>query len=178
MRFREVPLQRSINIIYYFKIKIKIKSEEKIIFYKIKREFFSLLHKIKSTMPHFIEKIKKTFTKNRLIVIIGGMVLGLINGLFGGGGGMLAVPLLSNIVGLDEKKSHATAILIILPISILSAIFYSSYIEVTFLQVFLIGLGVFIGGIIGAKILKNISVSVLTILFYCLMLFAGFKLLF
>lgn len=51
--------------------------------------------------------------------IICGTAVGLANSLFGGGGGMIAVPLLQR-TGLDEKRAHATAILLILPISLFS----------------------------------------------------------
>ena len=49
--------------------------------------------------------------------------MGVINGLLGAGGGMLAVPLL-NAFKLETKQSHATSIAIILPLSILSAFLY------------------------------------------------------
>ena len=38
-----------------------------------------------------------------------GVAVGAANGLFGGGGGMIAVPLLSGVMGYEEKAAHATA---------------------------------------------------------------------
>ena len=52
-----------------------------------------------------------------------GTLVGGANSLFGGGGGMLAVPLLNGL-GYEEKQSHATAILVILPVSFLSFLLY------------------------------------------------------
>ncbi len=52
------------------------------------------------------------------------MFTGAVNGLFGGGGGMVAVPLMKNMLGYSEKRSHATAILVIAPICAASAIIY------------------------------------------------------
>ena len=34
---------------------------------------------------------------------LAGLLTGAVNGLFGGGGGMVAVPLLKNMLGYDEK---------------------------------------------------------------------------
>ena len=56
------------------------------------------------------------------ILIIIGLFIGFVNGFWGGGGGMICVPTLSMILGLEEKESHATTILIMLPLSIASLI--------------------------------------------------------
>ena len=47
---------------------------------------------------------------------LGGGVTGLLNGLFGSGGGMVAVPLLEH-GGLEPARAHATSIAVILPLS-------------------------------------------------------------
>ena len=49
--------------------------------------------------------------------------VGLISGFFGGGGGMLCVPLLQ-LRGLPVKQAHATALIVILPLCIVSAAIY------------------------------------------------------
>ena len=48
---------------------------------------------------------------------------GILNGLFGAGGGMVVVPFLEK-TGLEAQKSHATSISIILPLSIFSTVLY------------------------------------------------------
>ena len=53
-----------------------------------------------------------------------GSLIGVANGLFGGGGGMIAVPLLQK-TGLSAKEAHATAILVILPISAVAFFIYA-----------------------------------------------------
>ena len=65
----------------------------------------------------------KKFLKNAAVALLGGAV-GFINGFFGGGGGMVLVPLLEKVLGCPVKKSHATAIAIILPVSLAGAITY------------------------------------------------------
>ena len=54
----------------------------------------------------------------QIAVILAGLAIGVVTGLFGAGGGMLTVPALTFIAKFDEKHSHATAIAVILPLSV------------------------------------------------------------
>ena len=63
-------------------------------------------------------------TKKYFKPIVIGLITGVVNGLFGSGGGTIVVPSLIFIIGLEEHVSHATAISIILPLSIISTIIY------------------------------------------------------
>ena len=60
-----------------------------------------------------------------LLMILLGAAIGFINGFLGAGGGMLLVPLIIPLLKMDTKVAHATAILIILPICLVSGIIYS-----------------------------------------------------
>ena len=120
----------------------------------------------------FMQNINKK-TKNRLFLMTTGIVSGLINGFFGGGGGMIVVPFLSYLVGYDEKESHATAILIILPLSILSGILYSTFGNADFSLLLPVAVGVTAGGVIGAILLKKIKNKIVSIIFGAVMLVAG-----
>lgn len=61
----------------------------------------------------------------KVLKLVGiGFVTGIINGLFGSGGGTLIVPALVFILGIEDYKAHATAISIILPLSIISTFIY------------------------------------------------------
>lgn len=132
-----------------------------------------------TTFPQSIGKYTKPTTKQlkrqRLLLVLSGLAIGVVNGLFGAGGGMLSVPALTYILGLDEQHAHATAIAVILPLCIISSIAYSllgTYqIEVVLPTV----IGVTVGGIIGAKLLKKLSSDALSFIFYGLMIFAGLK---
>ena len=101
-----------------------------------------------------------------------GIAVGLANGLFGGGGGMIAVPLLQRL-GLEEKRAHATAILWILPISLLSFVLYAvkGYYDGTVLIP--TALGVTAGGILGAKLLGKMPVKSVNLVFAVLQAAAG-----
>ncbi len=119
----------------------------------------------------------KGLTK-KVITILGGGAVGFINGFFGGGGGMLCVPLLSGPLGEPTKNAHGTAMLIILPISIASAITYVSGGVFDFNLCLKVGIGAIIGGIIGATLLKKINSTAISIVFALLMAAAGARMAF
>ena len=107
-----------------------------------------------------------------------GLLTGAVNGLFGGGGGMVAVPLLKNILGYDEKRAHATAILVIAPVCAASAI---TYIIGGYFQgdiVIPAALGSVAGGFVGALLLDRLPEFIVNIVFIAVMLFAGLRMLF
>ena len=111
--------------------------------------------------------------KKNILLLIGGAAIGFLNGFFGGGGGMVAVPLFTSFIKLENKKAHATAIATILPLSIVSGIIYLTK-GIEFTPVFLyVGAGVVAGGIIGALLLKKLSNKILPLIFYSLMVGAG-----
>ncbi len=59
--------------------------------------------------------------KNKVLgLIVSGGSAGLINGLFGAGGGMILIPLLSKLTDLDDKSLFPSSIAMILPICLIS----------------------------------------------------------
>jgi uncharacterized membrane protein YfcA len=128
----------------------------------------------KCTLKYALPK-KKKMKKMSLLMAVAGLFIGFVNGLFGAGGGMLAVPVLTMVAGLNMKRSHATAILVILPLCAVSSVVYLSK-GIDGGDVFLPTiLGVVLGGIFGAYALKKCSNIFLQILFYGVMLLAGIK---
>lgn len=111
-------------------------------------------------------------------MIFGGIGVGFVNGFFGGGGGMLCVPLLDKVLGEKTKTAHATAMLIILPISVASAVTYAANGYFDLKTTLIVGGGVIAGGIAGALLLKKLSSGVVGIIFALLMIAAGVKLAF
>ena len=133
----------------------------------------------KNILPYNTQKFalpkKKKMKKMSLLMAVAGLFIGFVNGLFGAGGGMLAVPVLTMVAGINMKRSHATAILVILPLCAVSSVVYLSK-GVEGGDVFLPTiLGVVLGGIFGAYALKKCSNIFLQILFYGVMLLAGIK---
>ena len=104
-------------------------------------------------------------------ILCGGAV-GAANSLFGGGGGMIAVPMLQS-VGLDEKGAHATAILLILPVSLFSFVFYAWKGLYDFSVLIPTAIGVTAGGAVGAKLLGRLPVKTVNIIFAFLQAAAG-----
>ena len=107
-----------------------------------------------------------------------GLGIGFVNGFFGGGGGMLAVPFLERVLKKPTKTAHATAILIILPVSAASAVIYILGNKFEWRTGLPAGGGVLIGGLIGALLLSKISNGVIRMIFAAVMIAAGVKLLF
>ena len=107
-----------------------------------------------------------------------GLLVGGVNGLFGAGGGMLAVPILSFVGGLSQRKSHATAILVMLPLCFASALVYTVSNAVDFEVLVPTAIGVLAGGIAGAKLLKVLPETLLFCVFNFLIITAGLKMLF
>ena len=110
--------------------------------------------------------------------LLGGSAVGAANGVFGGGGGMIAVPLLERIEGRGERQAHATAIALILPASLVSAVVYLWAGLVPWAVFLPVALGVLAGGYLGAKLLPVLPPKALSLLFAVLMLAAGGKALF
>ena len=101
-----------------------------------------------------------------------GVAVGAANSLFGGGGGMIAVPLLQR-TGLNEKRAHATAILLILPVSIFSFLFYALQGFYNPSVLIPTSLGVTAGGLLGAQLLGKMPTKVVNLTFAVLQALAG-----
>ena len=123
-----------------------------------------------------LEKTVKT--KKILTCALFGAICGICNGFFGGGGGMIIVPMLSLFMKYPLKKAHATAILIILPLSVASGIFYATFGSADVSVLIPTGIGVIIGGVLGAKLLSKLSQKKIAYFFCFVMLAAGVKALF
>lgn len=116
--------------------------------------------------------------KENLYAALTGVLAGLANGLFGGGGGMIVVPMLVFLLKMPPKNAHATAILIILPLSLLSGLFYAAFGDFRWQVGLPVTVGVVIGGTLGALLLKKMSSKWVIIVFSAVMAAAGIKMLF
>lgn len=103
-------------------------------------------------------------------------MIGIINGLLGAGGGMLAVPLLKKS-GVEQKQAHATSIALILPLSIISAAAYLINGNVKIGDALPYLLPGAIGAALGAVLLKRIPDKWLRRVFGGFMIWAGIRLL-
>ncbi len=115
--------------------------------------------------------------KEKMQCVLFGAIAGFINGLFGGGGGMIVVPLLTFFLKMQSKKAHATAILIILPMSIVSGLLYASNKSLDLSLTIPTAIGVTFGGLIGALALNKLSNKWVSVIFSIVMAIAGLKML-
>lgn len=111
----------------------------------------------------------------KLCFYILGIITGLANGLFGSGGGIIAVPMLKKS-GMSTKESHATSISLTLPLSIVSCFFYvrnSGNILSDSLRLIPLGLA---GAVTGGFIMKKISPKYLKKIFGLILIISGIRL--
>ena len=113
-----------------------------------------------------------------VILSVSGMMIGFVNGFFGGGGGVICVPLLEGVLNLPSKYAHATALTIIFPLSLVSSGVYLLTGSMAFGQFLPVCTGVVVGGVLGAVILKVLPEKAIKILFAILMLVGGIRLIF
>ena len=126
-------------------------------------------------MVNKTESKKRSFNiKNSLI----GLFTGFINGSFGSGGGTLLVPILNDIIKLEEHKSHATALAIIVFLTAASSSIYIFKGTYDFQLTCKVAIGSIIGGIIGAKLLSKVTGKFLRIIFGIIMIIAAFRMVF
>lgn len=115
----------------------------------------------------------------KIIKYIGiGLAAGVANGLFGSGGGTIAVPAMVFLLGEEEHKAHATALLIILPLTLVSTYFYLSKNYVDWNITWKAMVGGVIGGAIGAFLLNKCPSGLLRKMFGVFMIIAAFKMIF
>lgn len=103
------------------------------------------------------------------------VLIGAINVLFGGGGGMLAVPTLRYCFGLDEKKAHASAVAVMFPLSCFSAIALTSRGVSDATLALTVGCGAVLGGAVGGILLNKVPRRIISLLFYVVMIYAGIR---
>ncbi len=110
-----------------------------------------------------------------MTIYLAGALAGVINGLFGGGGGMVVLPLLSRGNTLTGRTLFATCVAIIFPICLISAAIAVWQGQVTLqaaLPYLLGGLG---GGLIGGATFEKVSVRWLKMIFALFLLYGGVK---
>ncbi|MGF7429197.1 sulfite exporter TauE/SafE family protein [Thermoanaerobacterium thermosaccharolyticum] len=110
---------------------------------------------------------------NRTKLIIIGFITGILNGMFGAGGGTIIVPFMVFLLGIEDHKAHATAISIILPLTILSSIIYIKNGVFNLPITLNITLGSVIGGLLGALVLNKVPIKYLRKIFGIIMLIAS-----
>ena len=114
-------------------------------------------------------------TKFKLCIY--GLLTGIINALFGAGGGIITVAVLKKTYN-NQKKAQATAVAVILPMTILTAIRYLSLGYMSYSDALPYIIPGFFGAIVGSILLKKTNNKILKVIFALIMLWAGMRLIF
>ena len=112
--------------------------------------------------------------KNRAASVCGSAA-GAINGLFGAGGGMVLVPLLTSVAKLDDEEVFPCSVCIILPICIVSVLLTAPEDTLRWSQLWPYLLGSGLGGIAAGLWGKKIPVVWLHRALGALILWGGFR---
>ena len=106
---------------------------------------------------------------------VAGLLAGLANGFFGGGGGMVLVPMLAGPCGLSQRKAFATSVLVILPLCALSSAIYflRGSLDVWAALPYL--LGGLLGGWVGGKLFRGVNMGWLRRIFALFILYGGVR---
>ena len=106
---------------------------------------------------------------------VAGGAAGLANGLFGGGGGMVFLPILSRFGDLEQRKLYATCVGVIFPVCAVSAAVYLWRGGVSWHTALPYLAGGLIGGWLGGKLYGKVSTKLLKWLFAAFLFYAGVK---
>lgn len=110
-------------------------------------------------------------TKNR----IAGTAGGLVNGAFGGGGGMVLLPLLTKWSSLSSRKAFATCVAIILPMCCVSTVVYLWQVRPAIGELVPYLAGGVVGGVISGLTFEKVPVRILKLLFGAFLLYGGVR---
>ena len=97
--------------------------------------------------------------------VIVGLAAGLLGGLFGVGGGLIIVPGLVSLAGMDRRLAHGTSLAATLPIAAASLITYVSHGNVDWPVALFLAIGAIVGAIVGTTLLHIIPKNVLIVVF-------------
>lgn len=115
--------------------------------------------------------------KKRYGAALSGAAAGVANGLFGAGGGMVLLPLLSRLTELDGHECFASCVCIILPLSLVSAGVYALRGGSFAMESVPYLIGGALGGVIAGLLLKRLPTKWLHRVLGAFILWGGARLL-
>lgn len=115
-----------------------------------------------------------------ILLVLIGFGAGILSGMIGIGGGLIIVPALVYMLGINQFSAQGTSIAAMLPpIGILAAFNYYKADAINMKYALIIGLTFVVGGYLGSKLTLNfISESMLRKIFGIVMLAGGIKMIF
>ena len=115
------------------------------------------------------------FHKRTLTAVAIGAAAGIVNGLFGAGGGLLLVPLLISRCRLPPKTAFATSLAVMLALSVVSFTVYLIRGNVDVSAALPYAVGGIGGGILAGLFMKRVQVKWLQLLLAAFLLYGGVK---
>jgi len=106
---------------------------------------------------------------------LSGAAAGIINGLFGAGGGMILVPLLIGWCKLNDREAFASSLAVIYPLCVISAVVYGIKGTMNFTAALPYLAGGLIGGFLGGKLFSKMKPMLLHRVFGLLILWGGVR---
>ena len=106
---------------------------------------------------------------------LSGACAGLVNGFFGGGGGMLLIPLLTRFCGLEDKHAFATCVAIIAPLCAVSAGIYFFRGGLDWSLAWPYMAGGLLGGLVAGRSFEKVPAKLLRRILALLILYGGVK---
>ena len=107
--------------------------------------------------------------------LVAGGLAGMLNGLFGAGGGLVLVPLFIGWIHMKEKRAFATSIAVILPLSVVSYVLFCTQGGSVWQEALPYLIGGIVGGTLSIKFFRNISPLWLHRIFGILILYGAIK---
>ena len=117
----------------------------------------------------------KRMTRQTWRAAAAGALTGAVNGIFGAGGGMALVPLLTRWLKIDEKRALATSVAVILPLCALSAAVYAAKGALAGVSLWPYLIGGLAGGVVGGLTFGKMSAVWLRRGFALFVLYGGVK---
>ena len=120
-------------------------------------------------------KIFKKSSLKPILLVVGGLFAGFVNGLLGAGGGIIIIYLLSAL--LRERASSrdifANSLCVMFPLSIVSCAVYFSRGGIDLSSIGVLLLPAILGGILGGFALSRVNTSLLKQIFSLLVIVSG-----
>jgi uncharacterized membrane protein YfcA len=119
-----------------------------------------------------------TFQTVTLLILIG-IAAGMMSGFIGIGGGVIMVPAMVYLLGMEQHMAQGTSLLLMLPpIGILAVMNYYKAGQVNWTYGAIIAVTFIIGGYFGSKIALKLSPAVVKLIFGALMLYIAIKMIY
>lgn len=111
-----------------------------------------------------------------LTIVLVGVGAGILSGLFGVGGGILVVPALVMVLGLDQRLASGTSLGAVFPIAVASLVTYWSRSNVDWVMALWLSIGAVAGAVYGTKLIHLLPRRFIGYLFTVMLILTAIRL--